>query len=194
MSSAYASTASGTKISGTSPKSLRCITTQIVSPLPPAGCRILSTMGSPAEGACVEEMLWHSVAPPWELHGVYPSATIRQDHRRKPERGMRWFHEAVDRLHVALLQRMIPPVFQHGIDSPSLAAHLATVQLPLPALTATRHYTVRAHTLIGEVVAGFQVRWGPQPDLPVIVYHHGIAEMPYDKSFRGIFRGSLPGQ
>jgi hypothetical protein len=26
------------------------------------------------------------------------------------------------------------------------------------------------------------------------VYHHGIAEMPYDKSFRGIFRGSLPGQ
>src|SRR5262249_29006508 len=51
MSSAYASTASGTKISGTSPKSLRCITTPIVSPLPPAGCRILSTMGSPAEGA-----------------------------------------------------------------------------------------------------------------------------------------------
>ena len=107
---------------------------------------------------------------------------------------MRWFHEAVDRLHVALLQRIIPPVFRHGIDSPSLSAHLAAVRLTLPALTATRHYTVLAHTLIGEVAAGFQVRWGPQPDLPVIVYHHGIAEMPYDKSFRGIFRGSLPGQ
>jgi hypothetical protein len=85
-------------------------------------------------------------------------------------------------------------VFQHGIDSPSLSVHLAAVRLTLPALTATRHYTVLAHTLIGEVAAGFQVRWGPQPDLPAIVYHHGIAEMPYDKSFRGIFRGSLPGQ
>jgi hypothetical protein len=26
------------------------------------------------------------------------------------------------------------------------------------------------------------------------VYHHGIAEMPYDKSFRGIFRGPLTAQ
>src|SRR5262249_62063482 len=125
MSSACASTASGTKISGTSPKLLRCIITRTVLPLPPAGCRILSIMGSPAEGAWAEEMLWHRVAPAWELHGVYPSATIRQEHRRRPERGMRWFHEAVDRLHVALLQRIIPPVFQYGIDSPSLAAHLA---------------------------------------------------------------------
>ena len=107
---------------------------------------------------------------------------------------MRWFHEAVDRLHVALLHRIIPPVFRHGTDSPALSAHLAAVRLTLPALTTTRHYTVLAHTLIGEVAAGFQVRWGPQPELPVIVYHHGIAEMPYDKSFRGIFRGPLPEQ
>src|SRR5262245_64954359 len=107
---------------------------------------------------------------------------------------MRWFHEAVDRLHVALLHRLLAPVVRHGIDSPALPAHLAAVRLTLPALTATRHYTVLAHTLVGEVAAGFQVRWGPQPDLPAIVYHHGIAEMPYDKSFRGIFRGSLPVQ
>src|SRR6266446_10413522 len=107
---------------------------------------------------------------------------------------MRWFHEAVDRLHVALLHRIMPRVFRHGVDSPPLSAHLAAVQLNLPALTATRHYTVTARTLVGELTAGFQVRWGPQPDLPVLIYHHGIAEIPYDKSFRGIFRGSLPGQ
>ena len=107
---------------------------------------------------------------------------------------MRWFHEAVDRLHVACLHRLMPRVFRHGIDSPPLSAHLAAVQLSLPALTATRHYTVTARTLVGELTAGFQVRWGPQPDLPVLIYHHGIAEIPYDKSFRGIFRGSLPGQ
>jgi hypothetical protein len=107
---------------------------------------------------------------------------------------MRWFHEAIDALHVALLCRILPPVFRDGIDSPPLATHLAAVQLTLPALTALRHYTVRARTLIGEVAAGFQVHWGPQPELPVIVYHHGIAEMPYDKSFRGIFRGALRAQ
>jgi hypothetical protein len=42
--------------------------------------------------------------------------------------------------------------------------------------------------------AGFQIRWGPHPELPVLVYHHGIAEMPYDKSFRGICRGALSSQ
>ncbi len=104
---------------------------------------------------------------------------------------MLWFHEAVDRLHVALLRRLVPPVFRHGIDSPPLHEHLQAVQLTLPALTATRHYTVVARTLAGDIGAGFQVRWGAQPDLPVLVYHHGIAEMPYDKSFRGIFRGAL---
>jgi len=104
---------------------------------------------------------------------------------------MRWFHEGVDCLHVALLRRLVPPVFRHGIDSPPLHEHLQAVQFTLPELTAARHYTVMAHTLVGDIEAGFQVRWGPQPDLPVLVYHHGIAEMPYDKSFRGIFRGSL---
>jgi len=107
---------------------------------------------------------------------------------------MRWFHEAVDRCHVALVRRVMSPVFRHGIDSPPLHEHLAAVQLTLPALTAARHYTVVARTLVGEVGAGFQVRWGVRPDLPVLVYHHGIAEMPYDKSFRGIFRGVRPTQ
>ena len=104
---------------------------------------------------------------------------------------MRWFHEAVDHFHVALLRRLVPPVFRHGIDSPSLYEHLHAVQCTLPALTAARHYSVVAHTLAGDMAAGFQVRWGTRSDLPVLVYHHGIAEMPYDKSFRGIFRGPL---
>src|SRR5262249_6210882 len=87
-----------------------------------------------------------------------------------------------------------PTVCQHGTAPGLVWARGGGVRSPLRPLTPPRHYTVRAYTLIGEVAAGFQVRWGPQPDLPAIVYHHGIAEMPYDKSFRGIFRGSLPVQ
>jgi hypothetical protein len=105
---------------------------------------------------------------------------------------MRWLHEGIDRLHVAITSRIVPAVFRHGLASPSLHDHIAAVQLQLPPLTTARHYTLTAHTLVGGLVAGFQVRLGPQPELPVLVYHHGIGEMPYDKSFRGIFRRPVP--
>jgi hypothetical protein len=104
---------------------------------------------------------------------------------------MRWFHTGIDRLHVAVTRRLAPPVFRHGLDSPSLQQHLEAVQLGLPPLTKARHYTLTAHTLAGQLAAGVQLRRGSQPDLPVVIYHHGIAEMPYDKSFRGIFRTRL---
>jgi hypothetical protein len=104
---------------------------------------------------------------------------------------MRWFHAGIDRLHVAVTSRLAPPVFRHGLDSPSLQQHLQAVQLALPPLSKARHYTFNACTLAGQLAAGFQLRRGSQPELPVVIYHHGIAEMPYDKSFRGIFRPGL---
>jgi hypothetical protein len=105
---------------------------------------------------------------------------------------MRWFHEGVDRLHVSIAGRIAPLAFRYGIESPSLHAHLAAVRLELPALTTARHYTLTAHSLAGDLTAGFQVRPGPTPELPLLVYHHGIGEMPYDKSFRGIFPRRVP--
>lgn len=105
---------------------------------------------------------------------------------------MRWLHESIDRLHVTLASLFVPKLFRQGIDSPSFQEHLAAVQLELPPLTSQRHYTLTAHSCVGELETGFQVRLGPQPELPVVVYHHGIAEMPYYKSFLGIFRPRLP--
>jgi hypothetical protein len=105
---------------------------------------------------------------------------------------MRWFHEGVDRLHVELTRRVVPPVFRGGVISPTLHEHLAAIHLELPPLTAARRYTITARTLVGDLEAGFQVRPGPRPDLPVLVYHHGLGEMPYDKCFRGIFRARPP--
>ena len=105
---------------------------------------------------------------------------------------MHWFHEAVDRLHVALTSCLAPAVFRHGVTSPSLHEHVAAVRFELPTLTMARRYHLTAQTLVGGLEAGFQVRRGPRPDLPVVIYHHGIAEMPYDKTFRGIFRGCWP--
>lgn len=105
---------------------------------------------------------------------------------------MRWFHESFDRLHVHLVSRVMPSAFRHGSTSPTLHDHLAAVRLELPPLTTERHYRVTAQTLIGPVETGYQVRLGGRADLPALVYHHGIAEMPYDKSFRLIFRTRQP--
>lgn len=105
---------------------------------------------------------------------------------------MRWVHEGVDRLHAALAGLMVPKLFRQSATSRSLQEHLAAVQLKLPKLTTARHYSLHAQTLVGNLDVGFQIRLGPRPELPVVVYHHGIAEMPYSKSFLGIFRPRLP--
>ena len=105
---------------------------------------------------------------------------------------MRWVHEGVDRLHVALLHRLLPPVFRQGYTSASLQEHLAAVRLTLPPLTTTRRYALTIQTLVGALESEIRVRLGPQPALPVLIFHHGIAEIPYDKTFRGIFRARLP--
>ncbi len=100
---------------------------------------------------------------------------------------MRWFHESIDRLHPAAFGLIAPRAFRHGIMSPSLREHLAAVRLETPPCTTQKRYRLTADTLVGPLACGYRVQLGPRPDLPVLIYHHGIAEMPYDKSFRGIF-------
>lgn len=101
---------------------------------------------------------------------------------------MRWFHEGVDCLHIALVYRLFPRVFRRGAWASSLHEHLAAVRVLMPALTTSQRLRVPIQTRVGELDAGIRIRFGPRPALPVLVYHHGIAEVPADKSFRGIFR------
>lgn len=100
---------------------------------------------------------------------------------------MRWFHESMDRLQAAALGLAMPQAFQHGTTSPSLREHLEAVRLSIPPLTTQKRYRLTADTLAGPLACGYRVRLGSRSDLPVLIYHHGIAEMPYDKSFCGIF-------
>ena len=50
---------------------------------------------------------------------------------------MRWVHEGVDRLHVALASPLVPKLFRQSATSPSLHEHFAAVQLEPPRLTQT---------------------------------------------------------
>ncbi len=100
---------------------------------------------------------------------------------------MRWFHESMDRLQAVAIRLAVSQAFQHGTTSPSLQKHLDAVRLAAPPITTQKRYRCTADTLVGPLACGYRVQLGPQSDLPVLIYHHGIAEMPYDKSFRGIF-------
>lgn len=100
---------------------------------------------------------------------------------------MRWFHESIDRLHPAAFGLIAPRAFRHGTTSASLREHLRAVRLTTTPLTTSKRYRLTADTLVGPLACGYRVQLGPRPHLPVLIYHHGIAEMPYDKSFRGIF-------
>ncbi|ETX02793.1 MAG: hypothetical protein ETSY1_02275 [Candidatus Entotheonella factor] len=100
---------------------------------------------------------------------------------------MRWFHESIDRLQAATIRAAMPQALRHGTTSPSLREHLDAVRLSIPPLTTCKRYRLTADTLVGPLACGYRVQLGSRPGLPVLIYHHGIAEMPYDKSFRGIF-------
>jgi len=105
---------------------------------------------------------------------------------------MRWFHEGVDRLYIGAMRLVLPPLFRRGTASAPLGDHLAAVELRMPRLAEAGGYNLTARTMVGEVQAGF--RWRPALDAsrPVLIYHHGLGEIPTDHTFRGIFRRSTP--
>jgi hypothetical protein len=105
---------------------------------------------------------------------------------------MRWLHEGIDRLYIAALHRLIPPVFRHGSTSASLPEHLSAVELSMPPVTADGRYIVPARTLAGDVQAGFRLRLGSRAALPVLIFHHGLGEIPHDHTFRWVFPRRMP--
>ena len=46
--------------------------------------------------------------------------------------------------------------------------------------------------MVGNVQAGFRFRPAPDAMRPVLIYHHGLGEIPYDHTFRWIFRRRTP--
>jgi hypothetical protein len=107
-------------------------------------------------------------------------------------RELRWFHEGVDRLYIAFMSRLIPPVFRNGSTSPPLRDHVAAVEVQLPTLVGDQRYALTAGTMVGGLPAGFRVRLGSRRELPVLIYHHGLGEIPYDQTFRRIFPRRTP--
>jgi hypothetical protein len=105
---------------------------------------------------------------------------------------MRWFHEGVDRLYIGVMRRLVPPVFRRGCVSAPLRDHLAAVELRMPPIGAAGRYRVTARTLVGEVEAGFRWRPASRADRPVVIFHHGLGEIPHVHTFRRTFHRRTP--
>ena len=105
---------------------------------------------------------------------------------------MRRFHAGVDRLYVAVMRHVIPPLFRDGSSSPLLEDHLAAVELQVPALAGDGRYKVTARTIVGDVSAGFRVRLGPRAACPVLIYHHGLGEIPAGRNIGWILPRRRP--
>ena len=105
---------------------------------------------------------------------------------------MRWFHEGVDHLYIGVMRRLMPPVFRRGIVSAPLHDHLAAVELHLPPLAPGRRCSLAVQTMVGEVQAGFRWRPASAANRPVLIFHHGLGEMPPDHTFRWTFRRGPP--
>jgi hypothetical protein len=105
---------------------------------------------------------------------------------------MRWLHESIDSLYIGAMHRLIPPVFRNGSVSPPLQDHLAAIELKIPPFASNRRYSLMAGTMVGNVQAG--LRWCPASSAtrPVLIFHHGLGEIPCDHTFRWIFRRRTP--
>jgi hypothetical protein len=100
---------------------------------------------------------------------------------------MRWFHEGVDRLYVGAMRLVVPRLFRRGSASLPLADHLAAVELRMPHLARAGRYSLTARTMVGDLQAGFRWRPASSAAAPVLIYHHGLGEIPHESTFRGIF-------
>jgi hypothetical protein len=101
---------------------------------------------------------------------------------------MRWFHEGVDRLYIGVMRRLVPAVFRYPSPTAPLRDHLAAVELRMPPFGVAGRYQLTVRTMLGDVQAGFRWRPASGANRPVLIFHHGLGEIPYDHTFRQIFR------
>jgi len=96
-------------------------------------------------------------------------------------------HGLIDNLAVGLGAKFMPKYFREGLESQSVEENLKNVTLEMPEISGKGDYEVRASTLVGELHPAFRLVQWLGGDHPVIIYHHGASETPFDYGFNKIF-------
>ncbi|UMZ74333.1 hypothetical protein [Natranaerofaba carboxydovora] len=97
------------------------------------------------------------------------------------------YHGMIDKASIGIGSRLMPKYFREGIESIGIEENLKNIKLGLPNIMGEGDYEVNANTVVGELNPGFRIARWIDESKPVIIYHHGASEIPYDYSFRGIF-------
>ncbi len=104
------------------------------------------------------------------------------------------FHAFVDNVSVTVGSKFMPKYFREGIETLSLNEHLKMPDIELPGMFEAelldpqkRDYNVTANSKVGKLSAGFRIAKWMGAKYPVIIYHHGASEIPFDYGFNRIF-------
>ena len=101
--------------------------------------------------------------------------------------------ENIDKFVLYTLHRRIPDSFEASYhDSPTFEAVLAQTTInegktAVYNLTAPGEHAIWLDTMVGELCCHIRVRPAADPAAPLVMFHHGFNEMPYDSSWRRIF-------
>ncbi len=101
--------------------------------------------------------------------------------------------ENIDKFVLYTLNRRIPGSFEASYhDSPTFEAVLAQTRINVRKtavynLTAPGEHTIWLDTIAGELRCRIRVRPAVDPAAPLVMFHHGFNEMPYDISWRRLF-------
>ncbi len=96
-------------------------------------------------------------------------------------------HSLIDKAAVGLGANFMPKYFRDGFESKTIAENLEQVSLNFPDITAEGDYEITAATMAGELNAGFRLAQWLEENKPVVIYHHGASEIPFDYGFKRIF-------
>lgn len=101
--------------------------------------------------------------------------------------------ENIDKFVLYTLNRRIPDSFETSYhDSPTFEAVLAQTRINVGKtavynLTAPGEHAIWLDTMAGDMGCHIRVRPAADPAAPLVIFHHGFNEMPYDVSWRRIF-------
>ncbi len=79
------------------------------------------------------------------------------------------------------------PLFNGGVRSVPLSAHLGALEFELPKLSKPGRMAFEVDTQVGEMVAAVHVHALGGADSPVLIYHHDAGEYPPAQTLRAMF-------
>lgn len=97
-------------------------------------------------------------------------------------------HVIGDRLFLTLIGVFGKPFFSESVETAPFSDHLAAISMDLPGLEWDGSFVpVPMEGLAGPMEAGLRVICRGAPGAPVVIYHQGGGEIPFDRTVRAAY-------